>query len=579
MMVEVKGQQLLSAREDFRRARRQAAMEDIMSFLTGHSAGLMQFEEVKRKLKATSSVDKGYREIPLEAIVGSVGRYTDFTRSFLPRRESDEHRWASVKVAMAEKGFDPIEVYQIGDVYFVKDGNHRVSIARQSDLGHIPAYVTEIKSKVPLTAAMQPDDLILQEEYAAFLERTELDTLRPAARLETTEPGRYGILEAQIRRHQHWLEQGVEGSVSLPEAAALWYDDVYRPVIEHIHQTGVLRDFPARSESDLYVWVSEHRDRLVSVLGWEVRPEDAARDLAEQSSSQPERVATRLGSRLKESLTLPILESGPEIGQWRRERESGKSEGGLFNEILVTLTGEEIGWLALEQAIIVAKREGARLIGLHVIPPDATPSAEADAMQARFAERCQAAGVAGHLVVESGGVVATVCDRARWTDLVSLTLSHPPSEQPLERLKSGFRNLIRRCPRPLLVVPGHVTELNSALLAYDGSPKAREALYVATYLATAWAIPLTVLTVSDGTKIGSATLDEARTYLEQAGASAHYDLRDGPVAEAILSGARELDSQLIVSGGYGLNSMREVVLGSAVDRVLRELRRPMLICR
>jgi uncharacterized ParB-like nuclease family protein len=127
------------AAEDFRRARRDAALEDIMARFTGRSADLIPFEDVKQKLRVTSTSERGLQEIPLDAIVGSVGRYTDFTRSFLPRKSTDEERWARVQVYMNEAGFDPIEVYKVGDAYFVFDGNHRVSIARRQGMKTIPA--------------------------------------------------------------------------------------------------------------------------------------------------------------------------------------------------------------------------------------------------------------------------------------------------------------------------------------------------------------------------------------------------------------------------------------------------------
>ena len=98
-----------------------------------------------------------------DAIVGSVGRYADFTRSFLPRRESSARRWAAVRTALPDvAAFPPITVYQVGEAYFVLDGNHRVSVARQAGATHIPAYVTEIETPVPLTPDARPDELICQ---------------------------------------------------------------------------------------------------------------------------------------------------------------------------------------------------------------------------------------------------------------------------------------------------------------------------------------------------------------------------------------------------------------------------------
>jgi hypothetical protein len=101
--------------------------------------------------------------------------------------------------------------------------------------------------------------------------------------------------------------------------------------------------------------------------------------------------------------------------------------------------------------------------------------------------------VKGHLVIGVGEVAEGICSRSRWADLIVTKISYPPPSQPLARLDSGFRDLILRCPRPVLAVPQNVTPLSHALLAYDGSPKAQEALFVAAYLAGRWKISLVVL--------------------------------------------------------------------------------------
>ena len=121
--------------------------------------------------------------------------------------------------------------------------------------------------------------------------------------------------------------------------------------------------------------------------------------------------------------------------------------------------------------------------------------------------------------------------------------------------------------------------LHSALLAYDGSPKAEEALFVATYLAGRWGIPLTVLTVAQRGHTSAATLRHAERYLADHGVSATLVQERGPVVEAILHTARERRSGLLIMGGYGHRPVLEVVLGSTVEEVLRTACCPMLICR
>jgi hypothetical protein len=151
MMNDMTGQ---SATDHFRRARKRATLEDVVARLTGKSADLLCYPDVREVLEIEGSEARVLKEIPLDAIVGSVERCGDFTRSFLPRKPISQHRWTSVEMALVK--WPPIEVYEIDQAYFVLDGHHRVSVARQRGVSHIYAYVTEVCTRVPLYAAV-PD--------------------------------------------------------------------------------------------------------------------------------------------------------------------------------------------------------------------------------------------------------------------------------------------------------------------------------------------------------------------------------------------------------------------------------------
>jgi nucleotide-binding universal stress UspA family protein len=130
-----------AAIEDFRRMRRRAGLQNIFNRFRRHSS-LLSYEDVRQQLRAIERSGSRLREIPLDAIQGSVGRYTDFTRDFLPTGSIDQQRWARVKAQFyTQEGIPPIEVYQISQVYFVSDGNHRVSAARAMGSSTIEAYV------------------------------------------------------------------------------------------------------------------------------------------------------------------------------------------------------------------------------------------------------------------------------------------------------------------------------------------------------------------------------------------------------------------------------------------------------
>jgi len=570
----------LSALQDFRRARRRAAMEVILSRLTGKSSDLLPFEQVSQMLRVTESEPRGLQEIPLDAIVGSVARYTDFTRNFLPRHDATQERWARVEMAASDpRGLPPIDVYQIGQAYFVADGNHRVSVARRLGAKTIFAHVTQVHTKVTLTPDVSPDDLILKAEYADFLERTRLDQVRPQANLDVTVPGQYPKLLEQIRAYDN-LFQLHRKQVSGEEAVARWYDQVYLPVVKIIRERGILRDLPGRTETDLYLWVLEHRDALQQELGWPIRPQAAANDLVEHFSRKPRRLARRVSNKILSAVRPDELADGPAPGQWRQEQWATGEKDRLFADILVPVSGAEMGWQALAQALHIARREAGRLLGLHIVAKeDQKSSPEALAVQSEFSRRCAQAGFPGQLFIEAGGIAHMICERARWADLVVVNLAHPPEPQPVARLRPGFRTLIRRCPRPVLAVSQTLSSLESALLAYDGSAKAEEALFVAAYLASRWGIALAVLTVLEGGHTTARTLAHAQRYLENHGVQATYQKNRGPVAQAILKTAEERKSGLIVMGGYGRRPELEVVLGSAVDQVLRESQPPVLICR
>ena len=214
-----------SAINDFRQAHRQAALQQVMARVTGKSAELLSYEDVLNKLRLTGRSMRGVHEIPVADIVGTVGRSADFTRTFLPRKGSDEQRWANLKAFIQEHSLDalpPIEVYQIGSAYFVQDGHHRVSIARQLGIEFIAAVVTEVQTRVPLTPDTDWNALIRNAEYAAFLEYTRLDRLRPRTDFAVSVPGQYTKLEDHIEVHRYFIEVAEEREVDFEEAVCRW---------------------------------------------------------------------------------------------------------------------------------------------------------------------------------------------------------------------------------------------------------------------------------------------------------------------------------------------------------------------
>ncbi|MBL8063032.1 MAG: ParB N-terminal domain-containing protein [Anaerolineales bacterium] len=332
-----------SAIEDFRNARQRASIQEVIARVTGRSNQLLSYDDVAKKLRLQSRTERGIQNIPLHAIVGSVGRYTDFTRTFLPLQDSDRERWARVKAAMNNSlGLPPIEVYKVGEVYFVLDGNHRVSIARQEGMKTIEAHVVEFKTDVNLTPETNLDDLIIKSEYIAFLEKTGLAAARPNVDMSVTVPGQYEKLMEQIDICCYIIENEGQKQAALQDAAGAWYDNIYIPLAEAIRDRELLQWFPKRTITDLYIWISENRAALEKELGWELQSDVAATDLI-----------------LKRSVAS-------ESGSWRKARTVARYTDHLFEDILIPLSGHEESWDALYQGILIAKRENARVHGLHI---------------------------------------------------------------------------------------------------------------------------------------------------------------------------------------------------------------------
>ncbi|MEJ2746992.1 MAG: universal stress protein [Anaerolineae bacterium] len=565
-----------TALEDFKRARQQASMRQLMARITGKSADLLAYKEVE-KLQVLGTEERGVQEIPLDRIVGSVGRYKDFTRDFLPKRASDAERWARVKAAVIDmRGMPPIEVYQIGEVYFVKDGNHRVSVARQLGTDTISAYVTKVETRVPLQAEDDPAEVICKARYAEFLEATNLDELRPEADLLLTFCNHFPWFLRQIKAHQQEI-----GDVEWETAVADWYDNNYLPVIQLMREMGVQRNFPNRTEADLYYLVSEHREEMEEALGWEIETDDVATHLAGQERARRRKFIARLGRKLLHALVPPELEEGPAPGQWRQQQLAAGRQDRLFEDFLVALSGEQSDWRMLDQVIRLAQWENDRILGLHVVDvPDKMDSPHVQLIREHFEAVCRDAGLVGEFAVEVGDVADTIIKRAAWADLVVTNLVHPPGPQPLERLSHGFNRLVQQCPRPILAIPtGANSDFNRIMLSYDGSPKADEALFVATYLKVRWPMSLVVLTVETEYTPPSA-LEKARTYIERYGVKdVEYVLRQKPIAEAVLDTAVTYDINEIIMGGFGFRPVKHLILGSTVDTILREFKQPILICR
>jgi hypothetical protein len=309
--------------ETFNAARRRAFVQDVLAELSGRPDDLLSFTDVREQLQLSEpSADVRLEEVPLKKIVGSVGRYRDFTRAFLPRGHIDAQRWTRIDELRRQTDLPPIDVFKIGDAYFVQDGNHRVSVARARGDTTISASVVEIPVRVPVGPETAADDLILKSGYAEFLERTSLDHTCPGQRIELTRPGGYRSLLQHVEVHQFYMGLRSRCYPTLAEAACDWYEKVYLPVVDRIRASYILENFPGRTEADLYLWISENRARLQMRYGGQAQLDEAVDDFAQEHRTPLlKRWARRTLHRLFPKRLPPEPEAGArKAGQGRRGR-------------------------------------------------------------------------------------------------------------------------------------------------------------------------------------------------------------------------------------------------------------------
>jgi hypothetical protein len=287
----------------FRTAHARSFWRSVWAFFGRRNTDLVAWDEVRDKLKPQGQTSRGVHTVPIDKIVGSVGRYNDFDDAFLPRHSHLTDRWARVNRAFnADVHLPPIKLYQVGEVYFVIDGNHRVSVARQHGVAFIDAEVIEARLRVPLTEAdIDARNFDMLAEYAAFLERTQVDALCADCPIRFSLPGGYERLYDHIDTHRYFRQIELNRDMSYQEAVASWLDNVYRPLIEVIRAGQVLKDFPGRTEADLYLWISQHRWYLQEdVDGATVPVSEAAHDFVEHFAhrSPLEKAVEKVGDAL-----------------------------------------------------------------------------------------------------------------------------------------------------------------------------------------------------------------------------------------------------------------------------------------
>ncbi len=268
--------------EDFEKARSRGRLQSLLSSLAWRNSDLLSLYAVTELLKPKNETYLGMKTIPISQIIGSEGRYQDFSGAFYPKKELLRSRWRSIDRATKEFVIlPPISVYKLGKWYFVRDGNHRVSVAKTQGVEFIDAEVVELDSQIPLEPGMTMKMLrkrVIDYEREMFIVQYKPDLI-PMDEIIFTSPGSYPEMVNHILVHKYYLNEGKKEEISFGIASRSWYDRVYFPIVEEVRRSKLLLSFPGNTEADLYMWIVRHWDNLKHMSGsQEVSIESATYD-------------------------------------------------------------------------------------------------------------------------------------------------------------------------------------------------------------------------------------------------------------------------------------------------------------
>jgi hypothetical protein len=257
------------AQGDFARARRARLVTEIGRRLRREPSDvglILPFEEVVEALGRTGQRDLGLRVVPLDAIVGSVDRTVDFDRGFRPTSPRLRSRWERINAAQRRgASMPPVSLYKVGDLYFVRDGHHRVSVAKSLGRTDIDAYVTEVETRVRLSSDMRLSDLPLKDHERLFRERVPLPP-EARRRIELRDPWDYGTLAEAVEAWGFRAMQERRSFMDRGEVARHWFQDEYEPVVAMLRSGDLVAE--DETEAEAYLRVARDRYRLLRTHSW-----------------------------------------------------------------------------------------------------------------------------------------------------------------------------------------------------------------------------------------------------------------------------------------------------------------------
>jgi hypothetical protein len=227
---------------------------------------ILPFEEVGEALGREGERPLGLQTIELDSIVGTVDRARDFDRDFRPTTPRLRERWERIAAAMRRGDpLPPIDVYRVGDLHFVRDGHHRVSVARALGLSTIEACVTEVVTRIPAHGGLRIGELALKSHERLFFERVPLppDAL---GRIQLSDEWRYAALAEGVEAWGFRYMQGRGELLTREQVAEAWYREDYLPVVELLREAGMIG---AMTEAEAYMKVTALRYLLLRTHAWD----------------------------------------------------------------------------------------------------------------------------------------------------------------------------------------------------------------------------------------------------------------------------------------------------------------------
>lgn len=262
---------LPEAESDFARARNKALFNEIQHLLTPEEAAMISLKTVRKVIKTQSETYIGMKVIPINKIVGSEGRYRDFDNQFFPKRSIIKERWEHVDEAVIKDiVLPPIKVYELGGLYFVRDGNHRVSVAKSKGVEFIDAEVVSLQTEIKLSPARTLNGMmkqIISYEKRNFYFETNFGDITDYWVLDFSTAGQYDVIYNHILTHKYFINQNQTEEIPMEDAILSWFNNVYLPVVTTIQKYKIMKYFRKNTVSDLYVWIITFYDELKKKFG------------------------------------------------------------------------------------------------------------------------------------------------------------------------------------------------------------------------------------------------------------------------------------------------------------------------